>query len=221
MSDESQRAVYADSTVEVRSDWPTDKGDPPVIEGYAAVFNSLSEDLGGFREIIRPGAFDEALADDALDVSARVQHDGGLTTIGRTTNGTLRLSTDATGLRYEVDPPNTQAGRDIVALIRRGDINKSSFAFSLRDNGELWHWESEPATRELLNLNLYDVAPVDGPAYQRTTAEVRSNGETLKETARRAFDEARERVTPKITKEDIRREILDDMTEPRYRCDHL
>ena len=218
---EQERGIHTASTVEVRGDWPEDKGPPPMIEGYAAVFNSLSEDLGGFREIIRQGAFDEALAKEDLDVSARVQHEGGLATIGRTVAGTLRLSTDATGLRYEVDPPNTTAGRDIVALIRRGDINKSSFAFSLRENGELWHWESEPPTRELLNLNLFDVAPVDGPAYQRTTAEVRDKGPGLLEQTRAVYEAARELANPKRTTADVYKDIQAARNDPEFACDHL
>jgi HK97 family phage prohead protease len=148
-----------------------------VLVGYAAIFNSLSEDLGGFREIIREGAFDQALA-ERPDVAARVQHMGGLSTIGRTTNGTLKLSVDDKGLRYEVTPPNTSAGRDIVELVSKRYINKSSFAFSLREDGdkpaENWFFESDPPTRELLNVNLYDVAPVDGPAYEATSINVRA-----------------------------------------------
>lgn len=164
-----------------------------VLVGYAAVYNSLSEDLGGFREIIREGAFDAALKEKP-DVSARVQHQGGLSTIGRTTNGTLKLTSDDKGLRYEVKLPNTTAGRDIYELVQRGDIDKSSFAFSLRDEGdkapEQWFFESDPPTRELLNLNLHDVAPVDGPAYSATTVSAR------------ALEQARAKVKPPELKTD-------------------
>ena len=164
-----------------------------VLCGYAAKYNSLSQDLGGFREIIRPGAFDECLATNP-DVSARIQHDGGMTTIGRTTNGTLRLISDEIGLWYEIDPPDTQAGRDIMELVSKGYINKSSFAFSIRNGGEMWHWENDPPLRELLSLDLYDVAPVDGPAYESTSAEVRS-------TAQRDLIASRERFKAALPKE--------------------
>ncbi len=150
------------------------EGEKPKITGYAAVFDSESNDLGGFIEIIRRGAFDETLAENP-DVAARVQHMGGLMTIGRTTNGTLKLKADKKGLHYEVDPANTSAGRDILELIRRGDINKSSFAFSLRgQTGARWNFEANPPRRELLSVNLHDVAPVDGPAYNDTSVAVRS-----------------------------------------------
>jgi HK97 family phage prohead protease len=155
-------------------------GSKPVIVGYAAVFNSLSQDLGGFREIVRQGAFDKALA-EKQDVSARIQHQSGLTTIGRTGNNTLRLSVDDHGLRYELTPPNTQAGRDILELVRSGMINKSSFAFTVRENGERWVWESTPPVRELLSVDLYDVAPVDGPAYLDTSVSIRSYEQAKKQ----------------------------------------
>jgi len=144
----------------------------PTIFGYAAVYDVLSEELGGYREMIKPGAFDEALTEKP-DVSARIQHEGGLTTIGRTTNDTLRLGSDKMGLWYEIIPPDTSAGRDIVSLIRDKYITQSSFAFMVREDGEYWVMDSTPPTRILTKLTLYDVAPVDGPAYVQTTVEVR------------------------------------------------
>lgn len=165
----NEKRIAPKAMIELREG---DKGKPTIV-GYAAVFDSLSEDLGGFREIIRRGAFDKAL-EEKQDVSARIQHQGGLTTIGRTTNGTLKLSVDQRGLRYELTPPDTQAGRDIVELIKSGMIDKSSFAFSVREAGERWMWESTPPVRELLSVDLYDVAPVDGPAYMDTSVSVRT-----------------------------------------------
>jgi len=164
-----------------------------MLVGYAAVFNSMSHDLGGFREIIRPGAFAQSL-EESPDVAARIQHAGGLSTIGRTTNGTLRLKEDDFGLRYEVDLPPTTAGNDIAILVERGDISKSSFAFTLRDDGETepqrWHFDQDPAMRELFNLNLHDVAPVDGPAYEATSVMVRDGAED-KITAAKLAEERR------------------------------
>src|SRR5262245_48545104 len=113
------------------------------IVGYAAVFNSLSEPLPmkrddpagrSFREIIRPGAFAESLASNR-DVLARFEH---TTILGRTGNGTLRLSEDSRGLRYEIDPPDTTYARDVIELIRRRDVPYSSFAFRVRSSGETW-----------------------------------------------------------------------------------
>jgi HK97 family phage prohead protease len=121
-------------------------------------------------------------------VSARIQHQGGLQTIGRTTSGTLKITATKAGLKYEVKPPNTSAGRDIVELIRRGDISKSSFAFSLRgdpDTAQSWDFTTAPPTRYLHRVNLHDVAPVDGPAYMDTSVGVRAF-----EQAKRAVETA-------------------------------
>jgi HK97 family phage prohead protease len=106
------------------------QGGKNTLTGYAAVFNSMSEDPGGFREIIKPGAFDASLASGA-NVMARAHHD---TTqlLGTSAGGTLRLSVGGRGLRYEVDVPGTTAGRDTLELVRRGDIARSSFALYRR-----------------------------------------------------------------------------------------
>jgi len=182
------------------------------IAGYAVIFNSLSEDLGGFKEIIKPGAFDRTLKEiengREPDVSARVQHLGGLTTIGRISNGTLRLSVDKKGLRYEVDTPNTSAGRDIVTLVKGQYINKSSFAFSVAPGGEEWDDTVYPYVRTLTDLDLYDVAPVDGPAYEATTVNMRATPEMLDEVVKKSKEYKRESMTEPTIKNAI--QILQD-----------
>ncbi len=142
----------------------------PRIGGYAAVFNQLSEDLGGFREQIGPGAFARVLRDD---VRALFNHDPSLV-LGRTRAGTLRLTEDDHGLGYEVDPPATRAAEDVLELMRRGDVTQSSFAFTvLRDE-----WQLLPdgtAIRTVLEVErLYDVSVVTYPAYPQTSSAVRS-----------------------------------------------
>ena len=101
----------------------------PMIVGYAATFNQSAEIGGYFTEVIAPGAFADAIAKD--DVRAVFNHDENLV-LGRTKSGTLRLFEDAIGLRYEIDPPDTQTARDLIESMRRGDISQSSFAFSMR-----------------------------------------------------------------------------------------
>ena len=168
-----QHRSITDSAVEIRAD-----GDTKTISGYAAVFNSLSNNLGGFRETIAPDAFARSLKEikaGTRAVSARIQHDGGLSTIGTTANGSLQLSVDATGLRYDiVEPPDTTAARDIMTLVDGGYISKSSFAFQIPEGGASWDFATEPPTQRLLDVDLIDVAPVDGPAYEATTVEARS-----------------------------------------------
>lgn len=145
----------------------------PRLRGYAAVYNQLSVDFGGWREIIRPGAFTNSLA-LGPDVRALIDHEGGLNTIGRTRNGTLRLSEDTQGLRVEIEPPDTQAGRDIVTLVGRGDLNQMSFAFwTKKDN---WLEQDEFVLRELHEVDIDggDVAVVTYPAYPQTSVQMRS-----------------------------------------------
>lgn len=148
------------------------------LHGYAAVYDSPSVDLGNAIEYVRRSAFTRTLRDVAEGrnvVRARVQHMGGLHTIGSTQNGTLRLLSDSHGLKYECDLPDTSAGRDIGALVARGDINRSSFAFQVHgDAGERWNFRANPPTRELLDVDLRDVAPVDDAAYPATLVEARS-----------------------------------------------
>jgi len=109
-------------TIEVRES----DGDEMTLEGYAAVFNSET-DLGQFREVIRPGAFDDVMDND---VRALINHDPNLI-LGRTGNGTLELSTDERGLKYKVKLGNQQYARDFYESVKRGDISQSSFAFTI------------------------------------------------------------------------------------------
>lgn len=148
-----------------------------IIRGHGSVFNSLSEDLGGFREIIHPGAFDAALAKS--DVRCLFNHDPSLV-LGRSASGTLKLSLDETGLAYECSLPDTTLGRDLAVSIDRGDVSQSSFAFTLDwddESGEKWEYVYEDEQRGwILHIRqveeLFDVSPVTYPAYQ--AADVRS-----------------------------------------------
>ena len=98
---------------------------PPRIVGHAAVFNSLSEEIFGFREKIAPGAFAKTLGGD---VRALFNHDPNYV-LGRTKAGTLRIAEDATGLAVDIDPPDTVMGRTVVEAVRRGDVSEMSFGF--------------------------------------------------------------------------------------------
>lgn len=148
-------------------------GGAPTLSGYAAVYNQLSVDFGGWREIIRPGALTASLA-KGPDTRANVDHTNGLSLIGRTRNGTLKLTEDDQGLRVVIQPPDTQAGRDVMTLVKRGDLNQMSFAFwTLRDN---WLETGEYVLRELneVEINGGDVSIVTYPAYPATSVQMRS-----------------------------------------------
>lgn len=150
--------------VEVR-----DEGTPK-IRGLAAAYGKWSLDLGGFREIIEPGAFDRVLSRKNLDVVAFFDHDG--QPLGRTTSGTLRLSLDERGLNYENDPPDTQLGRDVLTLIRRRDLFGSSFAFTVDPKAETWIQDEKGNTTRTIRefSGLYDVSVVTHAAYGKATS---------------------------------------------------
>lgn len=158
--------------LEVREDGKSGK---KKIVGYAAVFDKLSVDLGGFREHIRKGAFKKSI-DRGDDVRALYNHDSNFV-LGRVKSGTLKMEEDDTGLRVEIDPPDAQWARDLMSSIDRGDISQMSFGFVVKD--ERWYRdedaEEDPKTRrELLEVDVFDVSPVTFPAYPDTEAALRN-----------------------------------------------
>jgi len=151
-------------------------GSVGTLVGYAAKFNKLSRNLGGFVEQIAPTAFNKALA-DGVRVMARYNHsDAGL--LGTTDAGTLRLAVDEVGLRYEVDLPDTSVGRDLRVLAARGDVRFSSFAFHAHADGDEWSYTAQDyPLRTLTSVQPVDVAPVNDPAYLDTSSGLRSLAE--------------------------------------------
>lgn len=112
------------------------------IEGYAATFHSEAR-MAGFVETIAPGAFTDALGSDVL---ALLDHDTSKV-LGRTRSGTLRLTQDSRGLAFALDVPDTQAGRDVLALAERGDLGGMSFGFNVPKGGESWAGERRTLSR--------------------------------------------------------------------------
>ncbi len=148
-------------TIEVRES----EGDDMTLEGYAAVYNSET-DLGHFREVIKPGAFDDVLDND---VRALINHDPNLI-LGRTTNGTLELSVDERGLKYKVKLGDQQYAKDFYESVKRGDISQSSFAFTIDKQS----WNEERTVRSVDKVRqLLDVSPVTYPAYAAATVQAR------------------------------------------------
>lgn len=145
------------------------------IIGYAAVFDSLSEDLGGFRELIRYGAFADSLK--TSDIRALWNHNPDYV-LGRNRSGTLKLAEDEKGLRIEIDPPNTQWAKDLMEVMKRGDVNQMSFGFRTID--DRWSSQNGNTLRELLKVELYDVSPVTFPAYPQTEVGVRTAQDVYK-----------------------------------------
>lgn len=136
------------------------------LEGYAATFG-VAADIGGrFRETIAPGAFAASLRSEG-DIVALVDHDPGRV-LARTRSGTLRLSEDSRGLTFDLDVPDTTAGRDVLALAERGDLGGMSFGFTALDE----HRDGD--TRELRAVTLHEISVVLAwPAYDGTVIQPR------------------------------------------------
>ena len=146
---------------------------PILVEGYAALYNVRSQNLGGFVEYIMPGAFDRALR-EKHDVRALVDHDPSKI-VGRTTSGTLYLSTDSKGLKVRAYLPETSYARDLAASMSRGDVTQMSFGF--RPLGEpRTRWDNAQegglAVHKVRDLDLFDVSVVTFPAYSQTSATI-------------------------------------------------
>jgi HK97 family phage prohead protease len=147
--------------------------DKKTLSGYAARFNSDSEDLGGFVERIAPGAFKEALR--ISDTRCLINHNQDLI-LGRVSAGTLRLKEDDRGLYMSVDLPDTSYARDLAKSLERGDISQQSFAFKVaEDRFENLDDPDKTTVRTIERVShLYDVSPVTYPAYPQTSVALRS-----------------------------------------------
>ena len=150
----------------------SDDGGGNAIEGYASVFDSWSEELGGdlpFRERVIKGAFEETIQKD--DIRALFNHDPNYV-LGRNRAGTLSLEEDEKGLKVRIIPPETTWAKDLMVSIKRGDITQMSFGFTVIL--DRWFTEENIDVRELLKVKLFDVSPVTFPAYQQTECGIRS-----------------------------------------------
>ncbi len=171
-------------TVQIRAD--AQDGHTPTLRGTAAVFDSMSEDLGGFREIIAPGAFRAAV--NSSDVRCLVNHDPNKI-LGRSTSGTLRLEETSAGLEFVCDLPDTTYARDLMESMKRGDISQCSFGFTVDEGGQRWAKGDDGWTRTITAIKrLYDVSPVTYPAYPETGCALRAMRQVEEETTRKDDD---------------------------------
>lgn len=180
------------------------------ISGYAAVFNKetvIGGGMWGFREQIDPKAFDGAVKTD--DVRALFNHDPNYL-LGRTESGTLRLSVDSKGLKYDVDLPDTSQARDVRTLIQRGDVSGSSFGFTVDED----EWDERDVKsgklplRTILKASLFDVSPVTYPAYPQTSVSARSKAEAAVEAEKVRSAAVEAAKTPEIKAREAARQAL-------------
>lgn len=155
----------------------TDADGKPKVSGHAAVFNSMSEDLGGFREIIAPGCFTETVSED--DIRALWNHDTNIV-LGRNKSGTLELFEDERGLGFNLMPPDTQLVKDMcLSPISRGDVSQCSFRF--RTISDKWEIRDGEHIRTVLKARVSEISPVTFPAYGSTEVALRSKDAAMKD----------------------------------------
>lgn len=152
------------------------EGQSPRIVGYAAVYYDGTERteykiFDDLVERIMPGAFDRALS-EKHDARALFNHQPD-NVLGRVSAGTVRLESDSVGLKYIIEPGDTTIAKDVMEHIRRGDVQGSSFRFHA--TGQAWKTLNGVDFREVTDVDLGDVGPVTYPAYEATTADLRSS----------------------------------------------
>lgn len=191
------------------------------FRGHAAVFNQMAEIAGMFREQVDPAAFNKTIRE--ADVRFLYNHEPD-SVMARTTNETLRLSTDATGLVSDADlDPSDWDVQRILPKLQSGNVNQMSFAFrTIKDD-----WEEEPEDeglpiRTLLELQLFDVSPVTFPAYEGTDAELVSVRALADANPRvqKLLDRAVENLGPDLTIEPQADSKPPDETEEPSRHEH-
>lgn len=169
------------NNIETRAGQSFSVEDSRKIEGYAIVFNSLSHDLGGFREIIKPEAIEGVL--ERSCILALLNHDESRGILARYKDGegSLELTVDEKGLKYRFEAPHTQLGDELVEGIKRGDITTSSFAFTIADE----EWSKNDEGEHIRTIKkfeqLYDISPVYREAYGDTTVALRNLSACIEE----------------------------------------
>lgn len=169
---------YFDTGVQIRK---LEEGESRTIEGYAFKYDSRSRKImGWFYETIQRGFLDN-LSLNEMDIVALFNHSDNLI-LARTISKTLNIENDEIGLRYWFEAPNNTVGNDLLESVRRGDVQHSSFSFSLAVGGDKWTVdENGDEIRTLVKAScIYDVSPVVTPAYLDTTVAKRSYDEFLK-----------------------------------------
>lgn len=167
----------------------TEDEEKRTVEGYALLFDTPSDGLE-FEEVIEHGALDGVI--DRSDVFALINHNQTRGILGRCKqgNGSLYLEEDEKGLKYRFEAPKTMLGAELLENLRRGEIDQSSFAFTVADGGDKWERRSDGKWKRTIYKidRIFDVSPVYNAAYSKTSVYMRG-----KEEAEKQFEEVQKR----------------------------
>ena len=179
-----------------KTEMRVDEGNPRTVVGYASIFNSLSQDLGGFRELISDRAFESVMNDDVV---ALINHDMNFP-LARTDNGSLQLSVDSKGLRYSFDvPEGLSYGNDLLINLKSGNIHESSFGFIVEEDS--WERKDGQPIRTIEKVSrLIDVSPVTSPAYKGTSVST---------VTKRNLDSYNEKQKTKESQDLVKRNLME------------
>lgn len=179
------------TTTQIGFDQAEDSKSPGRLTGYVTRWNTLSHDRGGYKDVFRPDAFANLL-DSETDVKAYQDHNYSIY-LGRTSNHSLKLSMDSEGVRFSLDLPDTQHGRDTAALMSRNDFNGMSFGY-LPEKFQLVRTD-EGIVREHISGTLVEVSVVFDPAFESSSVELNA----LDESSEEVLQQIREFLgTPKL-----------------------
>jgi HK97 family phage prohead protease len=170
--------MSGESAIEWRAAVELRAASPGKLQGYAAVYNVASQDLGGFVETVDARAFDRSLAKPD-GIVALYDHDR-RAILGRVGAGTLKLSSDTRGLAFEIALPSTSVGKDLQVLVERGDVAGASFAFTTPKGGDRWDFSAPIAKRTLLDVDLREITVTASPAYLETSVAARAMAHAMR-----------------------------------------
>lgn len=166
-----------------------------IVEGYAAVFDSVT-DLGWIKEVIDRHAFDNA---DMSDIVMKYNHENSVLPMARTRGGSLQFNIDDHGLKIRAKLPETSVNRDIYTLIREGVLSKMSFAFTVKSE----EYDYDTDTRKILEFDkIFDVSVVDVPAYE--TTEIYARNKEQYEEEKRQYEENKNEHKLNFEKEKVK-----------------
>jgi len=183
------RMVDHDTAIETRQDGD---GQPHRAIGYGVVYGRETEIFPGLIESVRAGAFEKALADNR-EIKAFFNHDPSMVLATTRSDPALKITDNKTGVKYDAPIPPTTYGSDLIVNLERGNVRGSSFSFIVSKQGDVWTEKKGVLYREIIEADLLELGPVTNPAYEQTSAALRSAESVYKE-AREALITAVERA---------------------------
>ena len=176
---------YIEEPIKIEERSLEDGSKAEFITGAGIVFNKWSKPMSmelrnGQRVVFIEKI--EARSVDGVDMSGMVSMVDHKITLGKRSKGTMDVTVTDTAVNYSVKIPNTTDGLNAKENIRNGNLEGSSFQFTIAKGGDSWDKSVQPYQRTISKFSsVTEMGPVTYPAYPDTTAAMRSLEETEKE----------------------------------------